>query len=93
MAAIRVTGTEKSTNWSGGHHQHIAVICLEDRRRLAKATAIDNIRRGVEAYYTLADGQRANVEVVDRCDRCFDSYLRTDHDTTTRNNLLELPDC
>jgi hypothetical protein len=90
---MRVTRTDKSTHWSGGQHRHIAALCLEDSRRVAKATAIDNIRRGIESYYTLANGLRANVEVVNSCDRCFDSYLRTDRDPATSNNLLELPDC
>lgn len=93
MAAYRVTGTEKGDEWTGGRHRHITTLCLEDRRRVPKATAISNIELGLESYYTFADGQRANVEVVQRCSHCYAKYLRTDRDTTTKDNLLSLPDC
>lgn len=93
MAAYRVTGTGKGDEWAGGHHRHITALCLEDGRRVPKPTAISNIESGLESYYTIADGQRANVEVIQRCGRCSAKYLRTDRDTTTRDNLLSLPDC
>lgn len=93
MASYRVTRTDKETAWGGGQHRHIAGLCLEAGRRVAKNTAISNIRTGVETYYTYERGLRANVEVVTRCEKCADAYLRTDADTTTKNNLLELPDC
>jgi hypothetical protein len=93
MAAHRVTGTEKGDESTGGHHRHITALCLEDRRRVAKATAISNIEFGFDSYYTIGDGQRASVEVVQRCGRCYAKYLRTDRDTTIKDNLLALPDC
>jgi Protein of unknown function (DUF3892) len=93
LAAYRVIGTGKGDEWTGGHHRHISTLCLEDRRRVPKATAISNIESRLETYYTSAEGQRANVEVVGRCSRCYAKYLRTDRDTTTKDNLLSLPDC
>jgi hypothetical protein len=93
LAAYRVTGTGKGTEVTGGNHRHITKLCLEDGRQVPKATAISNIDSGIESYYTFADGQRANVEVVQRCARCYAKYLRTDADTTTKDNLLSLPDC
>ncbi len=93
MAAYRVTGTGKGDEITGGHHRHITKLCLEGGRQVAKANAISNIEYGVETYYTYADGQRANVEVVQRCARCYAKYLRTDRDTTTKDNLLSLPNC
>jgi hypothetical protein len=93
MASYRVDRTDKETAWQGGSHRHIAALCLEDRRRVAKAAAIANIKAGRESYYTYAGGQRAEVEVASRCTRCASEYLRTNRDTTTKNNLLELPDC
>lgn len=93
MAAYRVNKTDKGGESVGGYHRHIVAICLEGGRRLPKATAILNIEAGSESYYTFADGQSANVEVVQRCSRCASKYLRTDRDTTTKDNLLELPDC
>jgi hypothetical protein len=93
VAAYRVAKTGKEDVWAGGHHRHIATLCLEDGRRVPKATAMANIEAGLEQYYTYADGQRANVEVVQRCSRCAAKYLRTDRDTTIKDNLLALPDC
>lgn len=93
MAAYRVNKTDKAAESTGGYHRHIVAICLDGGRRVPKATAIVNIETGSESYYTYADGQRANVEVVPRCARCAAKYLRTDRDTTTKDNLLELPDC
>ena len=93
LADYRVTKTDKASEWAGGQHRHIAARCRENGRRVAKATAIANIEAKVESYYTYADGQRANVEVVQRCVRCSSKYLRTDRDSTTKDNLLSLPDC
>lgn len=93
MARHRVTRTAKETAWQNGSHRHIAALCLEGGGRVAKAEAIRRIRARLDSYYTLANGQVAEVEVVDRCERCGTDYLRTDKDDTIHNNLLELPDC
>lgn len=93
MATYRVTRTVKESTGPGGWHQHIAALCLEDGRRVPKATAILNVKTGVEGYYTYAGGLRADVEVARQCSRCYSEYLRTNQDTTTLNNLLSLPDC
>ncbi len=93
MGSYRVDATEKVAEPTGGLHRHIEAICLEDRRRIPKANAIRNIRLRRETYYTLANGQRAEVEVSSLCYQCYGEYLRTSRDTITRSNLLELPDC
>lgn len=93
MASYRVLKTDKGSESAGGYHRHIVVLCLEGGRRVPKATAISNVEARVESYYTNADGQQANVEVVQRCIRCASKYLRTDRDSTIKDNLLELPDC
>lgn len=93
LAAYRVLKTDKGDETAGGFHRHIAALCLEGGRRVPKATAISNIETRLESYYTSAGGQQANVEVVERCARCASKYLRTDRDSTIKDNLLELPDC
>jgi hypothetical protein len=93
VAQHRVERTAKETAWEGGGHRHIASLCLSDGARVTKSQAIADINSGRETYYTYAEGQVARVEVVDRCAQCRSQYLRTDRDTTTHNNLLELPDC
>mgnify|MGYP000985115643 CR=1 FL=1 len=42
-------------------------------------------------YYTEYNGIRAAIVVIE--DRFRSKYLRTDPDKTSKNNLLELPDC
>lgn len=93
MGSFRVDATAKVSVFIGGLHYHIDAICLEDRRRLSKDVAIRNIRFRTETYYTFADGQRAEVEVSTQCSQCYSEYLRTNRDSTTKNNLVELPDC
>lgn len=93
MGQQRVDRTAKEDSWQGGHHRHIAALCLSDGRRILKAQAITEIQLGRERYYTYAGGQVATVELVNACTRCASAYLRTTRDTTTLNNLVELPDC
>ena len=93
MGSYRVDATDKVSVSAGGLHQHIEAICLEDRRRIPKANAIKNTRLRSETYYTLVNGQRAEVEVSSQCYQCYGEYLRTNRDTMTSINLLELPDC
>jgi hypothetical protein len=93
VGSYRVDGTAKVSVFVGGLHQHIDALCLEDRRRIPTSVAIRNIRLHKETYYTLAGGQRADVEVSTQCSLCYGEYLRTNRDSATRNNLLELPDC
>jgi len=93
MGSFRVDATAKVDVFVGVFHRHIDAICLEDRRRIPTAVAIRNIRLRKETYYTFASGQRAEVEVSTQCSQCYSEYLRTNRDSITRNNLLELPDC
>ena len=93
MANYRVVATHKVSVSEGGPHRHVDAICLEDRRRLSRATAIRNARFHTETYYTFADGQRAEVEVSSQCSLCYGEYLRTNRDSLARKILLELPDC
>jgi hypothetical protein len=93
MGSYRVDATDKESVTEGGEHRHIVSLCLEDGRRIPKAVAIRNTRLRAETYYTFRQGQRAEVEVSTQCPLCYSEYLRTNQDSTTKNNLLELPDC
>lgn len=56
-----------------------------------KADAIGDIETGSHSYYVpWPDGQQTEVRVVSGPGG---KYLRTDKDSTTRNNLDDLPDC
>lgn len=93
MARYRVTRTGKESTSQGGQHRHIATLCLDNGQSVPKAKAMAEITAGINSYYTEAAGQVATVEVVARCSGCYAPYLRTDRDSTTRDNLLSLPDC
>lgn len=56
----------------------------------SKANAISDIENRVHTYHVLKDGRRSEIHVVNGPNG---KYLRTDWDTTTRNNLDDLPDC
>lgn len=51
-----------------------------------KADAVRDINSGQYRYWVRVNGQEVDVHVVN-------GHLRTDPDKTTRNNLLDLPDC
>ncbi len=56
----------------------------------SKADAIRDIESGVHTYYVLWTDGTTDIHVVDGPQG---KYLRTDKDTTARNNLDDLPDC
>lgn len=56
-----------------------------------KADAIQDIESGAHTYYVPWTTGRTEIRVVD--DRVKGKYLRTDQDSTTKNNLEDLPDC
>lgn len=85
MADRRVTHTEKDSEGD------ITALCNPySWGQRAKADAIRDIENGIHTYYVDAAGSRSDVHVVSEGG---DKYLRTDADTTSRNNLDNLPDC
>lgn len=54
--------------------------------------AIANISGHVHSYYTMDGSLEANVQVVTH-GPSGKQYLRTDRDTSTKDNLLSLPEC
>lgn len=57
-----------------------------------KKDAIDDIESNQHSYYVRWwDGRETDVHVVKRSDGS--KYLRTDRDTTPKNNLDDLPNC
>jgi hypothetical protein len=53
-------------------------------------SAIIEIDAKINCYFVKWDDQTTRIEVASGP---TGRYLRTDHDDTTRNNLLDLPDC
>ena len=56
----------------------------------SKADAISDIENRIHTYYVLRDAKRTDIHVVDGPNG---KYLRTDPDSTSTNNLDDLPDC
>jgi Protein of unknown function (DUF3892) len=86
MADRRVTATGKNTDGD------ITKLCGKGEvwSPRTKTDAISDIERGVHTYHVLWPGKRTEIRLVNGA---TGKYLRTDHDNTTRNNLLDLPDC
>jgi hypothetical protein len=58
---------------------------------VSKALAISDIESGLNTYSVpWTDGRVTQIRVVNGP---TGKYLRTDHDTTQKNNLEDLPDC
>jgi hypothetical protein len=93
MGDYRVVAVKIEPGTSHPPDPHVAVICLEDGRRIPKARAMTNLRYGVEAYYTEIDGIRAHLRVVDPCSRCGEPFLRADENATLPDGLMSLPPC
>jgi len=55
-----------------------------------KGGAIDDIENNIHQYFVIVLDQEVDVRVVDGS---TGKYLRTDPDSTTTNNLDDLPDC
>ncbi|MXX52654.1 MAG: DUF3892 domain-containing protein [Chloroflexi bacterium] len=85
MADLQVTATQKDM------YGDIVAICGPwNPPKVSKADAITYIERGSSRFYAVYGNQSVWVRVVNGP---TGKYLRTDADNTTRNNLLDLPDC
>ena len=88
MADRQVTKTGKDLDGD------ILSLCLDGASwsPRMKRDAIRDIEDKLHSYFVLwPGGVRTEIHVVS--DRSKGKYLRTDRDTTTRNNLDDLPDC
>ena len=85
MADLQVLRTSKAQDGD------ITALCGNwTPSRVSKQDAILHIEQGTSRYYTVTGQTTAFVKVVNGA---TGKYLRTDSDSTTRNNLLDLPDC
>jgi hypothetical protein len=60
------------------------------RWRVTQAEAIHYIERGEHTFYTMVDGNRANVIVAKHKGN---KYIKTENDGDEQNNLLSLTEC
>ena len=88
MATYHVTCINKSDRTS--RHERIRNIGGLGWQH-TQQNAIVWIEAGINDYYTTAPGYRAKVIVAKTPEG--HKYLKTDADTTTKDNLLSLPEC
>ena len=86
MADLRVERTQKARDGD------ILALCgnWTPSEQVSKQNAITYIKDGIHRFYVRYATTNVFVRVVDGS---TGEYLRTDADNTTRNNLLDLPDC
>ena len=93
MSVWRVTGVGVEPA-SDGRPGHISKVRAEFRGApliLSRWVVVNDIRSGLDSYYTDVNGSEAEL-VVMKCPSCeFGDYLRTVADTTTADNRLSLP--
>ena len=86
MADREVTRTGKDRDGD------ITALCNPGRSwsPRSKRDAIHDIESGIHGYYVPWSSGRTEIHVVNGQ---TGKYLRTDRDSTSRNNLDDLPDC
>jgi hypothetical protein len=86
MARRKVTGSGKDRNGN------ITSLCKpgETWSPRSSANCISDIEAGTSTYYVAWPEKETEIRVVNGP---TGKYLRTDRDTTTRNNLDDLPNC
>jgi hypothetical protein len=80
-------------NKPGAHsdpHSRIQYLGHEGRWKMTEREMIARIRKGSETFYTMVEGERAQIVIAERNGV---PYLKTTMDDTRRDNLLSLPEC
>jgi len=91
LASYEITAVHTESSSTGSYHEHIAKVRCSDGSTWSRATVVKDIRTGRDSYYTYGGGRYADVIVRD-CPMCsYSDYITTTPDSTTKNNLLELP--
>jgi hypothetical protein len=91
MADLRVTCINK-LNRQSTHEgiTHLGVGDGSNRRRWTRQQVIDSINAGTNTFYTLVNGNRGNIGVVEGP---TGDYVRTFQDGRPNDNLLSLDEC
>jgi hypothetical protein len=94
MATYTVTKVRKETS-ADGTHKHIEGVCTSDGSHYTRKQVVDSINAG-NTWKTSADGYEAVIEAISYCPRasCYATpYLRTNPDSTKKDNLENLDLC
>jgi hypothetical protein len=94
MSTFTVTKVRKELS-DDGTHEHIEGVCTGDGTHYTRGEVVDSINAG-NIWKTSADGYEAVIEPVAFCPRasCYAKpYIRTNPDSTTKDNLENLDRC
>jgi Protein of unknown function (DUF3892) len=94
LARYIVTQVRKELS-ADGTHRHIEGVCLESGTHYTRQEVVDSIRAG-NTWKTKADGYEATISVMSYCPRpaCLAKpYIKTNPDSTNKDNLENLDPC
>lgn len=94
MATYTVTKVRKELA-DDGSHRHIVGVCTSDGTYYTRRQVVDSINAG-NTWKTSADGYEATITTLRFCWRssCLATpYIRTDPDSTKKDNLENLDEC
>jgi hypothetical protein len=94
VATYRVTKVRKEVS-DDGTHEHIEGVCTADGTHYTRAEVVNSISAG-NTWKTSAGGYEAVIEPITYCPRanCYASpYIRTNPDSTKKDNLENLDRC
>jgi hypothetical protein len=94
MANYTVTNVRKETS-ADGSHRHIEGVCISDGTHYTRKQVVDSINGG-NTWKTSADGYEATIEAIKYCPKtnCMATpYIRTNPDSTKKDNLENLDAC
>jgi hypothetical protein len=94
MAAYTVTKVRKELS-ADGTHEHIEGVCTTDGTHYTRSQVVSSINSG-NTWKTSADGYTATIEPIGSCPKAncnATPYIRTNPDSTKKDNLENLDRC
>jgi hypothetical protein len=94
MATYIVTKVRKELS-ADGSHRHIEGVCLDSGTHYTRKQVVDSINAG-NTWKTKADGYEATITTLSYCPRanCLATpYIKTNPDSTKKDNLENLDEC
>lgn len=94
MATYTVTHVRKELS-ADGTHRHIEGVCTTDGTHYTRREVVDSIDAG-NVWKTSADGYEAVIAPITYCPKtgCYATpYIRTNPDSTKKDNLENLDPC
>lgn len=94
MATYIVTRVRKELS-TDGTHRHIEGVCTNTNTHYTRKEVVDSIADG-NVWKTSADGYEAVIEPIAKCPKPSCSatpYIRTNPDSTKKDNLENLDPC